>query len=82
MVEGEISFGHFRLNIAWRELLRDETLLRLGSQARDILCVLGEADADAWLRKVSAPTSLDGARCGRLCRRQVYAALLGLPARR
>ena len=44
MVEGEISFGRFRLNIARRELRRDETLVRLGSRARDILCVLASAE--------------------------------------
>jgi len=68
MVEGEISFGRF-LNLARRELRRDETLVRLGSRARDIHCVLGEADVPGisfaprrpWLRKVSAPSSLDGA---------------------
>ena len=43
MVEGEISFGRFRLNIARRELRRDETLVRLGGRARDILCVLASA---------------------------------------
>ena len=42
MVEGEISFGRFRLNIARRELRRYETLVRLGSRARDILCALRE----------------------------------------
>ena len=40
MVEGEISFGRFRLNIARRELRRDETPVRLGRRALDILCVL------------------------------------------
>jgi hypothetical protein len=39
MVEGKISFGRFRLNIA----RRDETLVRLGGRARDILCVLASA---------------------------------------
>ena len=43
MVEGEISFGRFRLNIARRELRRDEALVRLGGRARDILCVLASA---------------------------------------
>ena len=43
MVEGEISFGRF-LNLARRELRRDETLVRLGSRARDILCVLASAE--------------------------------------
>ena len=70
MVEGEISFGRFRLNIA----RRDETLVRLGSRARGILCVLGEADVPGisfaprrpLLRKISALSSLDGHCCGRL----------------
>ena len=74
MVEGEISFGRFRLNIARRELRRDETLVRLGSRARGILCVLGEADVPGisfaprrpLLRKISALSSLDGHCCGRL----------------
>jgi TolB-like protein len=43
MVEGEISFGRFRLDLARRELRRDQTLVRLGSRALDILCVLGSA---------------------------------------
>ena len=43
MVEGEISFGRFRLDLARRELPRDQTLVRLGSRALDILCVLASA---------------------------------------
>jgi TolB-like protein len=43
MVEDEISFGRFRLDLARRELRRDETLVRLGSRALDILCVLAAA---------------------------------------
>jgi TolB-like protein/class 3 adenylate cyclase/predicted ATPase len=43
MVEGEISFGRFRLDLARRELRRDETPVRLGSRALDILCVLAAA---------------------------------------
>jgi len=43
MVEGEISFGRFRLDLARRELRRDERLVRLGSRALDILCVLASA---------------------------------------
>jgi adenylate cyclase len=43
MVEGEISFGRFRLNLARRELRRDDTPVRLGSRALDILCVLASA---------------------------------------
>jgi DNA-binding winged helix-turn-helix (wHTH) protein len=39
MVDGEISFGRFRLDLARRELRRDETLVRLGSRALDIHCV-------------------------------------------
>ena len=44
MVEGKISFGRFRLDLARRELRRDQTLVRLGSRARDILCVLASAE--------------------------------------
>ena len=40
MVEGEISFGRFRLDLA----RRDQTLVRLGSRALDILCVLASAE--------------------------------------
>jgi TolB-like protein/class 3 adenylate cyclase/predicted ATPase len=43
MVEGEISFGRFRLDLARRELRRDQRLVRLGSRALDILCVLAAA---------------------------------------
>src|SRR6516225_2502982 len=43
MVEGEISFGRFRLDLARRELRRDQKLVRLGSWALDILCVLASA---------------------------------------
>src|SRR6516164_1861722 len=43
MVEGEISFGRFRLDLARRELRRDERLVRLGNRALDILCVLASA---------------------------------------
>src|SRR6516165_2621039 len=44
MVE-EISFGRSRLDLARRELRRDQTLVRLGSRALDILCVLASAGA-------------------------------------
>jgi DNA-binding winged helix-turn-helix (wHTH) protein len=44
MVEGEISFGRGRFDLARRELRRDETLVRLGSRALDILCVLASAE--------------------------------------
>jgi len=44
MVEGEISFGWFRLDLAWRELRRGGTPVRLGSRALDILCVLASAE--------------------------------------
>jgi DNA-binding winged helix-turn-helix (wHTH) protein len=44
MVEGEVSFGRFRLDLARRELRRDETPVRLGSRALDILCVLASAE--------------------------------------
>jgi DNA-binding winged helix-turn-helix (wHTH) protein len=43
MVEGEISFGRIRLDLARRELRRDEKPVRLGSRALDILCVLASA---------------------------------------
>jgi DNA-binding winged helix-turn-helix (wHTH) protein len=43
MVEGEISFGRFRLDLARRELRRDQRLVRLGSRALDILYVLASA---------------------------------------
>jgi DNA-binding winged helix-turn-helix (wHTH) protein len=43
MVEGEISFGRLRLDLARRQLRRDETPVRLGSRALDILCVLASA---------------------------------------
>src|ERR1700758_5098644 len=43
MDEGEISFGRFRLDLARRELRRDGKLVRLGSRARDILCLLASA---------------------------------------
>jgi DNA-binding winged helix-turn-helix (wHTH) protein len=44
MVEGEISFGRFRLDLARRELRRDQKPVRLGSRALDILCVLVSAE--------------------------------------
>jgi hypothetical protein len=40
MVEGEIGFGWFRLDLARRELQRDQTPVRLGSRALDIVCAL------------------------------------------
>jgi hypothetical protein len=43
MVEGKISFGRFRLDFARRELRRDQTPVRLGSRALDILCVMASA---------------------------------------
>lgn len=43
MVEDEFSFGPFRIDLARRELRRDGTLVRLGSRALDILCVLASA---------------------------------------
>jgi TolB-like protein len=43
MDEGEISFGRFRLDLAQRELRRDNKPVRLGSRARDILCLLASA---------------------------------------
>ena len=44
MVGGEISLGRFRLDLARRELRRDSRLVRLGSRALDILCVLASAE--------------------------------------
>src|SRR6516225_2980575 len=89
MVEGEISFGRFRLNIARRELRRDETLVRLGGRARDILCVLREADVSGSSLAPRRPVVTEGIRTVKSGRaplravrqRRVYAALLGLPAR-
>ena len=43
MVEGEISFGRFRLNPARRELRRGNTPVRLGRRAFDILCILASS---------------------------------------
>jgi TolB-like protein len=43
MVEGEVSFGRFRLDLAQRKLRRDDKLVRLGGRALDILCVLASA---------------------------------------
>jgi adenylate cyclase len=43
MAEGEISFGRFRLDPLRRELRRDGKPVRLGSRARDILCLLVSA---------------------------------------
>jgi TolB-like protein/class 3 adenylate cyclase len=43
MVEGEISFGRFRLNLSRRELRRDNKPVRLGRRAFDILCVLASS---------------------------------------
>ena len=62
MVEGEISFGRFQLNTARRELRRDETLVRLGSRARDILCVLGEADVPGISFAPRRPVVAEGIR--------------------
>jgi TolB-like protein len=50
MVEGEISFGRFRLNLTRRELRHDNTPVRLGRRALDILCVLASA-GDAVVTK-------------------------------
>jgi hypothetical protein len=61
MVEGEISFGRF-LNLARRELRCDETLVRLGSRARDILCVPGEADVPGISLAPRRPVVAEGIR--------------------
>jgi TolB-like protein len=44
MIEKEISFGRFRLNLGRRELRRGNTPVRLGSRALDILCTLASAE--------------------------------------
>ena len=43
MNDGEISFGRFRLDPVRRELRRDGKPVRLGSRAREILCLLASA---------------------------------------
>src|SRR5262250_2958544 len=43
MVDREISFGQFRLDLTRRELRRVHSPVRLGSRALDILCVLASA---------------------------------------
>src|SRR5215218_3267299 len=42
----EVSLGQFRLNLRQRELTRDGVPVRLGSRARDILCVLASAKGE------------------------------------
>jgi TolB-like protein/class 3 adenylate cyclase/predicted ATPase/Flp pilus assembly protein TadD len=44
MVDGEISFGRFRFDLTRRELRRDNSPVRLGNRALDILCVLASAE--------------------------------------
>jgi DNA-binding winged helix-turn-helix (wHTH) protein len=44
MVDGEISFGRFRFDPTRRELHRDNSRVRLGNRALDILCVLASAE--------------------------------------
>ena len=44
MADGEISFGRFRLDLARRELSRDNKPVQLGGRALDILCVLATAE--------------------------------------
>ena len=68
MVEGEISFGRFRLDLVQRELRRDQRLVRLGGRALDILCVLASA-GDKLVTK-----DADGAGVGR-GRRRLYKGL-------
>src|SRR5262252_5386270 len=43
MVDGEISFGRFRFDPVRRELCRDNSPVRLGSRALDVLCLLVSA---------------------------------------
>jgi DNA-binding winged helix-turn-helix (wHTH) protein len=67
MVEGALSFGRFRLDLARRELRRDETPVRLGSRALEILCALVSAEgkvvtkdelmARVWGGVVEEPTT-------------------------
>ena len=47
MADGEISFGRFRLDVARRELSRDNKPVQLGGRALDILCVLASAEGAA-----------------------------------
>ena len=61
MAEGEISFGRFRLDVARRELSRDNRPVQLGGRALDILCVLASADGavvtkDELMARVSPTT--------------------------
>jgi len=44
MIDGEIGFGRFRLDLARRELWRDGVPVRLGNRALDILCELVSAE--------------------------------------
>jgi DNA-binding winged helix-turn-helix (wHTH) protein len=47
-MDGEgFSFGRFRLDLGRHQLLCDEKLVRLGSRALDILCVLASAEGKA-----------------------------------
>ena len=43
MADGEVRFGPFRLDVDQRQLWRDGSVVRLGSRAIDILCVLAAA---------------------------------------
>ena len=43
MVGSEVRFGQFRLDLARRDLRRDQTPVRLGGRALDILCELASA---------------------------------------
>ena len=55
MVEGEVSFGRFRLDLAQRKLRRDDKLVRLGGRALDILCVLASAGGAVVSKDDGAP---------------------------
>jgi hypothetical protein len=59
MVEGEISFGRFRLDLAGRQLRRDEKPVRLGTRALDILCVLASAGGKSSLHFLRNVRSAD-----------------------
>lgn len=45
-MDSDLSFGRFRLDLEKRELSRDGTLIKLGSRAFDILCVLVKANGE------------------------------------
>jgi hypothetical protein len=78
MVEGEVGFGRFRLDLARRELRRDERLVRLGSAS--------SAGAKALRKSRTLSRALNGrnrrtrttriARARPILRADVYTALI------